>query len=118
MFTDTSILIDYQDNWNRIDPPVRQTITFESCIFEDLPHGENQILFQGNYRDFSTFIRATLPANSVVIRDSVFRNINQQEGGVSGILACGRVFAMVLWLDTNVCLYPFFSVVPRFCDFL
>ena len=88
--TDTAIVIDYQDNWKSLETPIRQRITFESCIFESLPHGDSKVTFPGNYRDHSAFIKATRPSNTVILRDSVFRNVNQQDGGVREAVLCGN----------------------------
>lgn len=105
------IFIGYEDDWK--DPNIRQTVTFESCVFEeidlgnalaakdisyandyDLPNndvigpingsndpnnGNTYAKRYANYTDFSTLILATGPANTVVVRDCVFRNGNDNQ---------------------------------------
>ena len=84
----TPIIIDHvQDASN---PRLRQTVTFEGCIFEDMKYGlpfftsssvwHPAFPFHGP-SDIATMILATNNANTVAFRDCVFRS-NQAEGVV------------------------------------
>lgn len=67
-----------------------QRVTFEGCVFEDLNFGnyfaaeEDKSVpefgfyrdYVSNYSDTSTLILATSPSNTLIIRNSVFRNGN------------------------------------------
>jgi len=60
---------------------VRQTIIFESCVFENLQYGPNTVTYAESYSDTSTLILAGLFTNIVVFRDCIFRN-NEVNGQV------------------------------------
>ena len=88
---DTSIVIDYKGDPN--EPTRRQTVTFDGCLFEDLSFGEQVVGFEGTYDEFealSPLVQAHSDANTVILRDSVFRNNIHQEGGVSCIMTRAR----------------------------
>ena len=63
------------------DPPIRQTVTFESCVFFNMRFGQNTVVNNDddtpnaaeNYTDITTLFMATHPANTLIIRDCVFR---------------------------------------------
>lgn len=84
------MLIGYENDWK--DPNIRQTVTFESCLFEDLDFGskfipdsavlDDKLRFNygRNYSEFSVMILATDPSNTVILRDCTFRNGNDNVG--------------------------------------
>ena len=80
---DTSIVIDYEGDPN--DPSRRQTVTFDGCLFEDLPFGESLVAFQETYDSIvalSPLVQVGSDANTLIVRNSVFRNNIHQEGAV------------------------------------
>jgi len=77
----TPIKIDFP-GWND-EPTIRQIVTFESCIFENLQYGPTDIPDGEAYPGLSALIVATNSKNTVTVRDSVFRN-NDVEAGFSG----------------------------------
>ena len=64
-------------------PGIRQSVTFENCIFEDLQYGPVQVdMLGGESATVSTIILATDVHNTVIFRDCLFRD-NQALGQVS-----------------------------------
>lgn len=103
---DTSIVIDYEGDPN--DPSRRQTITFDGCLFEDLPFGESLVTFQETYDlivALSPLVQVLSDANTLIVRNSVFRNNIHQEGAVSSgmnsvcLSFAVRVVSLTLFFD-------------------
>lgn len=80
------IFIGYDDLWK--DPNIRQTVTFESCLFEDMDLGSTfapkdqywETAFSKlseHYHEFASLIVATHASNTVVLRDCTFRVGNE-----------------------------------------
>lgn len=77
-----------------VDPSVRQNVTFESCIFEDLVYSELEngvggTKFANPLEDASTIIWAGDESNIVIVRDSVFRR-NKVQGAVRRRTGCSK----------------------------
>ena len=77
-FGGAPIIVDFY-GWDEF-PDIRQTVTFENCIFENM--GISQVSFPADYIDppkiefptGATIILATTVVNTVILRDSIFRN--------------------------------------------
>lgn len=80
----TPIIIDYQPAVRDTDLTIRQTVTFESCVFEDMEYGRNEVQFRAANlpSDTATLVLATHPWNTVIFRDCVFRNNEVNEDQV------------------------------------
>lgn len=86
------IYIGYEDDG--LDPPIRQTVTFESCVFDDMAFGQDfladnalgdttaKLSYADSLTDFATMIVATHPSNTVIVRDCVFQNGNNVDSNV------------------------------------
>uniref|UniRef100_A0A7S3L0V6 Right handed beta helix domain-containing protein n=1 Tax=Amphora coffeiformis TaxID=265554 RepID=A0A7S3L0V6_9STRA len=68
----TPIEVDFQ-GWDDL-PDVRQVVTFERCIFQNLVFGSNNLISGEEYPMLTTLIMATHPKNTLIVRDCVFRN--------------------------------------------
>lgn len=75
-------------------PNLHQTVTFENCVFENMAFGapvdlhDDADYIKPSYLDFATLFLVTHAENTIVIRNSVFRN-NRVAGKVRG---CTAVF--------------------------
>ena len=76
----TPIVVDFRGAPG--DPSLRQTIRFESCIFENLTYTPHNLRLDNEYTSAAAVILATSPANTVIVSDSVFRG-NAVQGSVS-----------------------------------
>ena len=65
-FGGTPIEVDFQ-GWDDL-PDVRQVVTFEQCIFEDLTFGKNNAHSGEDYPTLATLILATHPKNTLNVR--------------------------------------------------
>lgn len=76
----TPIVVDFRGvPW---DSSLRQTVRFESCIFESLTYSPHNLRLDNDYTSAAAVILATGPANTVIVSDSVFRG-NTVQGSVS-----------------------------------
>lgn len=63
------ILADYKPDNDEVK--IRQQVSFEGCIFEDIVFGEDR----PNDSEIATMMKASHPANSITFKECVFRNI-------------------------------------------
>jgi hypothetical protein len=65
----TPIIVNFQGHES--DPSIRQRVTFDSCLFEDITYGA----LPSNEYDVAAIIVATTPQNTVVLQRCSFRDV-------------------------------------------
>ena len=97
------------------DPRMHQTVTFESCIFEDMTFYQNADATE--QEDVAALINATFSSNTVVVKDCIFRH-NRGRGRVRNALVVPCYSAFFLLAPLSFPFRPFRvssrRLVPRF----